>query len=56
MVIILKGLRVCISVCLQLDADTPMDVSFYVTVGVMKDDSNYVPISSAMDKHIIREC
>lgn len=37
----------------ELDSDTPIDVSFYVTVGVMKDDRNYIPISSAMDKHII---
>ncbi|MPC25659.1 hypothetical protein E2C01_018781 [Portunus trituberculatus] len=41
-------------VSFELDAKTPMDVSFYVTVGIMKSDSNYIPVSSAMDKHIIR--
>ncbi|KAK8377136.1 hypothetical protein O3P69_013645 [Scylla paramamosain] len=41
------------NVAFELNADTPVDVSFYVTVGVMKNDSNYIPISSAMDKHII---
>ncbi|XP_045101499.1 uncharacterized protein LOC123498462 [Portunus trituberculatus] len=40
-------------VSFELDAKTPMDVSFYVTVGIMKSDSNYIPVSSAMDKHII---
>ena len=47
---------VCVCVCSQLNAQTPVDISFIVTVGVMKADGNYIPISSAMDEHIICEC
>ncbi|KAG0694452.1 hypothetical protein GWK47_027231 [Chionoecetes opilio] len=37
----------------ELNAETPVDISFYVMVGVMKRDGNYIPISSTLDKHII---
>lgn len=40
-------------VSFEFDAETPIDVSFRVTVGVMKADGNYIPVSYAEDKHII---
>lgn len=40
---------------LQLDKDTPINVSLLVNVGVMKADGNFIPVSSAEKEHLNRE-